>query len=357
MTSPASTRKVVLLGAGFLGKHIARALAQNPANRIQLTSRNPKQLHHILVSSSTASKPELDSFQPPITNPTSIVQKTADITDKSSLVSAFKDASVIVSLVGILNGTKEQFDVIQWKGVQNVISAVREVNVNANDGPVKKIIYVSAIGANRYSPIDYFRTKALAEKELLEAFGKRGPSVTIIRPSLVFGDGDGFFKRFATLSKFLPFLPVFGGGKSLFQPVFAGDIGRTIEILSRTNDESILSGARNLVVQAGGPDVLTYRQLMELILKTTGRSRPILSLPFAIGTLQGALLEQLPENILTVTRSQVEQLKLDSVVSEPSQIASLHGEKYTTLEAFIKQYGAEGQKELRSLNTVLPTYL
>ncbi|KAG8960215.1 hypothetical protein FRC00_000754 [Tulasnella sp. 408] len=193
---------------------------------------------------------------------------------------------------------------------------------------------MSAIGANRYSPIDYFRTKALAEKELLEAFGKRGPSVTIIRPSLVFGDGDGFFK-----------------------PVFAGDIGRTIEILSRTNDERILSDARNLVIQAGGPDVLTYRQLMELILKTTGRSRPILSLPFAIGTLQGALLEQLPENILTVTRSQVEQLKLDSVVSEPSQIVSLHGEKYTTLEAFIKQYGAEGQKELRSLNTVLPTYL
>ncbi|KIO30199.1 hypothetical protein M407DRAFT_242263 [Tulasnella calospora MUT 4182] len=238
-----------------------------------------------------------------------------------------------------------------------MISAVREVNGNESNGPVKKVVYMSAIGADRYSPIDYFRTKALAEKELLKAFGKTGPSVTIIRPSLVFGDGDGFFKRFATLSKFLPFLPVFGGGQSLFQPVFAGDIGRTIEILSRIDDAGILSGSRNLVVQAGGPDVMTYRQMMELILKTTGRSRPILSLPFAIGTLQGALLEKLPENILTVTRSQVEQLKLDSVVSETSQIVSLHGEKYTTLEAFIRQYGAEGQKELRNLNTVLPTYL
>ncbi|KAG8928373.1 hypothetical protein FRC01_006038 [Tulasnella sp. 417] len=362
MTSPANTRKIVLLGAGFLGvpfkgKHIARALAQNPANRIQLTSRNPKRLHDVLVSDSTPSKPGLDALQPPSSNTTSIVQQTADITDKASLVSAFKDASVVVSLVGILNGTKEQFDVIQWKGVQNVISAVREVNGNASDGPVQKVVYLSAIGADPASSIDYFRTKALAERELLEAFGKTGPSVTIICPSLVFGDGDGFFKRFATLSKFMPFLPVFGGGRSLFQPVFAGDIGRTIEILSRTNDERILSDARNLVIQAGGPDVLTYRQLMELILKTTDRSRPILSLPFAVGTLQGALLEKLPENILTVTRSQVEQLKLDSVVTQPSQIVSLHGEKYTTLEAFIKQYGAEGQKELRSLNTVLPTYL
>ncbi|KAG8983367.1 hypothetical protein FRB90_006084, partial [Tulasnella sp. 427] len=163
--------------------------------------------------------------------------------------------------------------------------------------------------------------------------------------------------RFATLSKFLPFLPVFGGGKSLFQPVFAGDIGRAIEILSRTDDQAILSETRNLVIQAGGPDVLTYREMMELILKTTGRWRPIVSLPFAVGTLQGAVLEKLPENILTVTRSQVEQLKLDSVVTEPSKIASLHGEKYTTLEAFVKRYGRDGQRELRSLETVVPTYL
>ncbi|KAG8982019.1 hypothetical protein FRC05_000161 [Tulasnella sp. 425] len=361
MTTPASTRKVVLLGAGFLGKHITRALAQNPANHIQLTSRNPKRLYDLRVSKdsspSTLSKPGSDSLQPPIPESTSILQQTADITDKSSLVSAFKDASVIVSLVGLLNGTKEQFDAIQWRGVQNVIGAVREVNGGASNGPVKKIVYVSAIGADPVSSIDYFRTKALAEKELLEAFGRTGPSVTIIRPSLVFGDGDGFFKRFATLSKFLPFLPVFGGGQSLFQPVFAGDIGRAIEILSRTNDEGVLSETRGLVIQAGGPDVMTYREMMEIILRTTGRSRPILSLPFAVGTLQGALLEKLPENILTVTRSQVEQLKLDSVVTEPSQIVPLHGEKYTTLEAFIKHYGANGQKELRSLKTVLPMYL
>lgn len=116
--------------------------------------------------------------------------------------------------------------------------------------------------------------------------------------------------------------------------MFAGDIGRAIEILSRTNDEGVLSDTRGLVIQAGGPDggfilswpedddlapctalhlilslasftVMTYREMMEIILRTTGRSRPILSLPFAVGTLQGALLEKLPENILTVTRSQV----------------------------------------------------
>ncbi|KAG8981405.1 hypothetical protein FRB90_007274, partial [Tulasnella sp. 427] len=155
-----------------------------------------QRLHDALVSGNHASSSRTSDnpLQPVIPEPASILQQTADITDKTSLVTAFRDASVIVSLVGILNGTKEQFETIQWKGVRNVISAVREVNGKAKDGPVKKVVYISAIGADTESSIDYFRTKALAEKELLEAFGETGPSVTILRPSLVFGEGDGFFK-------------------------------------------------------------------------------------------------------------------------------------------------------------------
>lgn len=195
-------------------------------------------------------------------------------------------------------------------------------------------------------------------------------------------------------------LPVFGGGSSLFQPVYAGDIGRATELLSRIEDTALMESTRNVVIQAGGPDgeiqapavmivaplidkcnlVLTYRELMQLVLKHTGRSRPIVSLPFAIGKFQGLVMERLPENILTITRAQasswvaycsvsqradidshqVEQLKLNNVVSDPGQITSLYGERYTTLEDFIRRCNIEQKMEsprLESLDKCLPTYL
>ncbi|KAG8966025.1 hypothetical protein FRC03_012668 [Tulasnella sp. 419] len=365
--NPAVSRKVVIVGAGFVGSHIARALAQNPSNRIQLSSRNPYPLYQSLISEANrrlAPNPitsSIDTFpttSPPSSafSPTSfLLPHAADVTNKKSLIEAIKDASVVVSLVGVLHGDRNTFERVQWKGVQNLVEAIKESNAKG-DSNIKKVIHLSAIGADPKSKIDYFRTKALAEKELFTGFDELSPRVIIFRPSLVFGPGDGFFSRFARLSKILPFLPVFGGGKTKFQPVYVGDIASAVgDICSKFDDER---ADRKLVIQAGGPNVLTYRQMMERLLKHLRRKRPIISLPFGVGVIQGTVMEKLPENIFTLTRSQVEQLKLDNVILDPKSLESLHGERYTTLEEFITQgQGREKEKRLRSVDEILPTYL
>ncbi|KAG8891062.1 hypothetical protein FRB98_000071 [Tulasnella sp. 332] len=387
--SVAATRKVVILGAGFVGmsygqlndaphsnpllcdsptgKHVARALAQNPTNRIQLTSKNPERIYNALIreafgsriaSSQTSKTPSVQLSQ--ISPTTFITPKVANITNKDSLVAAFEDASVVISLVGILSGSTQQFEDVQWKGVQNIVNAVKEVNARAgmkSERGIKKIIHHSAIGADASSSLPYFRTKGLAEEELFGAFGVNGPSVTVIRPSLIFGEGDGFFKRFATLAKYLPFLPVFGGGKTLFQPVFVGDIAHAIEILSRVDDEEVMKASTKCLLQAGGPDIFTYRQMMQLVLRHSHRTRPIISLPFAVGTMQGMILERLPESIFTVTQNQVEQLKLDNIVTDADKMPSLHGEKNLTLKEFMAQFGQADDRELKKITDILPTYL
>jgi len=154
-------------------------------------------------------------------------------------------------------------------------------------------------------------------------------------------------QRFATLAKILPFLPVFGGGQSKFQPVYVGDVARAVEIASR-NDKAVHQFVDGKIIEAGGPDIFTYREMMELVLKYSNRWRPILSLPFGVGLMQGFVLEKLPLNLFTVTRAQVEQLKSDNIVniSPPSGHVS-----------FVDLIDRFSSSPLTSAHDVLPKYL
>ncbi|TRM65876.1 hypothetical protein BD626DRAFT_546301 [Schizophyllum amplum] len=300
-----STGKAVICGAGFLGAagtHIARAVsATRPVQGISRSA--PEKLDSALRSSI----PEAKLFP----------SKAADIRRPETLAPIFKDASVVISLVGILNGTWEQFE-----GVH--------------------LIHISAIGADENSPILYAKSKGMGERAVFDVC----PSATIIRPSLVFGPEDSFFNRFSELSKYLPFLPAFGGGTSRFQPVFVDDIAKAIEIISR-RDPDIEARVAGKVIEAGGPEVFTWREIMELVLRYNGRSRPVVSLPFAVGKLQGALLEQLPENLFTVTRDQVETLKYDNIVNtQPT------GLSYSFEDLLVGQ-----NHTLTSVHDVVPRYL
>ncbi|CAL1704114.1 unnamed protein product [Somion occarium] len=289
------SQKVVVCGAGFLGSNIARAIVGANAARnrrvVQLSSRHPEKVHQSALQS--LPHEQQARLLPPV---------SVDITQPDTLTPALQDASVVVSLVGILHGTEADFDRIQWKGAQNVARAAQSVGA--------KLIHFSAIGANPKSRLPYERTKGLGELAVLEAC----PSATVIRPSLVFGPGDDFFNRFARLSRVLPFMPVFGGGKTLFQPVYVDDIAQAVEIISR-GDEAIRKLVDGKIIEAGGPDVITYRQVMELVLKYSKRWRPIISVPYAVGELQGFILEKLPPNLFTLTRDQVEQLKHDNIIN------------------------------------------
>ncbi|KAF8078857.1 hypothetical protein FPV67DRAFT_1404744 [Lyophyllum atratum] len=315
--------KIVVCGAGFLGSSIARNVAASAFSerpQIQLSSRHPDKIHTVLQHTIPS-----DRLLPPV---------PLDVTKPSTLPPAFSDANVVISLVGVMHGSPKHFEDIQLKGAENVANASKDVGA--------KLIHFSSIGADAQSDIPYWRTKGLAEASILRIC----PDATILRPSLVFGPEDDFFNRFSRLSKYLPFLPVFGGGRSLFQPVYVGDLGRAVEILSR-NDPTVRSLTAGKIIEAGGPETFTYRQLMELVLKYNNRYRPVISVPFQVGLLQGAVLERLPVNLFTVTRAQVEQLKMDNIVNPVPSTESI------SFQDFLEQHSGP----LVSVHDVLPTYL
>ncbi|KAJ3127649.1 hypothetical protein HK098_005994 [Nowakowskiella sp. JEL0407] len=293
-----TSRKITIIGGtGFLGKQIALNFAATNSI-ISVASRKPKLPH------------ELPAWI--ADNSTRIHPIYADVTDPSSLSNAIKNSEIVVNLVGIMHESKIKpvsgdlknytFENCQLKGAENVARACKE-------NGVKGLVHMSAIGADPASNIPYARTKGLGELAVRETF----PDSVIIRPSLVFGPEDDFFNRFAKLAKILPFLPVFGGGRTLFQPVYVGDVAEAVRRVS--NSDTIAKGK---IVEAGGPKVYQYRELMKLLLQESKTSRPIISLPWEIGLIQGFFLEKLPPNLFTLTRDQVRMLKKDNIVSTAS---------------------------------------
>ncbi|KAF5323320.1 hypothetical protein D9611_005685 [Ephemerocybe angulata] len=321
-----SQQKIVVCGAGFLGKHIARNLAspyKKTGDRIvQISSRNPEPLLRTLGRD----LPEVSS---------KLRAVPLDITKPATLAPAFEGAHTVISLVGVLHGTPSHFEAVQWRGAENVAKAAKEAGA--------RLIHFSAIGADPSSDIPYAWSKGLGEAGVRSVH----PDATIIRPSLVFGPEDEFFNRLAKLSKYLPFLPVFGGGLSKFQPIYVDDIARAVEVMCRCDPEveQLVSGK---IMEAGGPRVLTYRELMETVLKYTYRRRPIVSLPFWVGMLQASMLERLPNNLFTITRDQVKQLRLDNVVN------TNFGPNEISFEIFLRKRCFQG---LTPLYGILPAYL
>ncbi|WVN88299.1 uncharacterized protein L203_103504 [Cryptococcus depauperatus CBS 7841] len=329
------SRKIVLVGAGFLGSYIARSLVADPRNKIKIVSRHPEALYS-----------KLSTLGSQILPPTS--------TDISSpecfphLCKAMEGASAVVSMAGLLVGSDEHMKALQEDGAKRVGEAAKKAGI-------RRVVGISAIGADPKAITAYWRTKANGE----QAIWDNHPSASIIRPSILFGPGDSFFNRFATLAKYLPFLPVFGGGTVKFQPVYVGDVARAVEICCR-DDPQLVQKVGGRIIEAGGPDILTYREIMQLVLRYTrleGR-RAIISLPYWLGTMQGFILEKLPESIFTLTRAQVAQLKFDNIVSPHLSMPSQDFQDL--LKAFPSPATSSvppGEVELKSVYGMLPTYL
>ena len=190
-----------------------------------------------------------------------------------------------------------------------------------------RLVQVSAIGADSASPSDYARSKAAGEAAVAAAF----PGASIVRPSIVFGPEDGFFNRFAAMARVSPVLPLVGGGRTRFQPVYVGDVA---EAIARIVDDSATAGR---TYELGGPRVYSFRELLELMLAVVHRRRLLAPLPFWAASLQAAFLELLP--VPPLTRDQVRLLQRDNVVAA----------------------GAPGLRELgiapSAVELVIPTYL
>jgi NADH dehydrogenase len=287
-------------GSGFLGRHTVRALAR-AGWRIKVATRHPNRAYFLRPLGSVG---QIDFVK-------------CDVADAASVASAVKGANAVVNLTGILFEKSQTFEDVQADGAANVAQAAAAAGASA-------LVHVSAIGADMDSDAHYAVTKAQGEQAVREAF----PKAVILRPSVIFGPEDGFFNKFGGMARILPALPLIGGGRTRFQPVFVGDVARAILAgLSRQDGRTY---------ELGGPSTYSFKELLQLILRETGRKRALIPLPFAIASLQAMFLQLLPNPPLTM--DQVRLLKRDNMVSATAPGLSDLGIAPTSVEAVIPSY-------------------
>jgi NADH dehydrogenase len=294
-------------GSGFIGRHVVRALAKE-GYRIRVATRYPN-LAHFLV---------------PMGHVGQIQLVRTNVREPEQVEAALAGASAAINLCGVLNSRGEQsFEGIHVEAAQSIASAARRAEV-------KSLVHVSAIGANPDSESNYAQSKAEGEKRVREAF----PDATIIRPSIVFGPEDAFFNKFAGLFRLVPpIVPIpilIGGGKTLFQPVFVGNVAAGI-LKSLT-----AVGARGQTYELGGPNIYSFHDLMRIVLEATDRKRWLVPLPFALARFQAFFLQFLPGALLTP--DQVTLLRSDNVVSAGAKTLADLGIVPTSVEAEVPAY-------------------
>ena len=288
MPAPIDTLVTVFGGSGFLGRHVVRALAKRDY-RMRIGVR----------------RPELAGHLQPLGKVGQIHAVQSNLRYPDSVNAATRGASVVINLCGILSPSGAQtFDAVQNKGAETVARAAAEIGA--------RIVHVSAIGADADSKSRYARSKAAGEKAVRAV----DRNAIIMRPSVVFGPEDQFTNRFAALARMSPALPLIGGGHTKLQPVFVGDVATAI---ADAVDGKAKAGA---TYELGGPEVMTMREIMQVILNVTERHRLLLPLPFGIANLQAMLLQFAPGD-LKLTPDQVELLRTDNVVSDKAKVANL----------------------------------
>jgi uncharacterized protein YbjT (DUF2867 family) len=307
MASNQDTLVTVFGGSGFLGRSVVRALAKRDF-RIRVAVRRPQLAGHLQ----------------PLGKVGQIHAVQANLRYPASVAAAMRDSHVAINLVGILTeGGAQTFDAVQGKGAATVAQAASAVGA--------RMVHISALGADKNSPSRYARAKAAGEKAVLAAT----PSAIVMRPSVVFGPEDQFSNRFAALARMAPALPLIGGGATKMQPVYVGDVATAV---ADAVDGKAKSGT---IYELGGPEVLTMREIMEIILAVTGRRRMLVSLPFGLAKFKAMFLQFAP-GALKLTPDQVKLLRTDNVVSDAAKASGLTleglGITPDSLEAIAPQY-------------------
>lgn len=320
-------RRVVTVfgGSGFIGRHLIRHLAPDGAI-LRVAVRDPDAALFLKTAG--------DQGQ--------IVPIGADITDPALVAAAVDGADAVVNLVGILSEWgRRTFQRFHVEGAANVAQAVAAAGV-------KRLVHMSALGADPDSPAIYARTKAAGEQAVRAAF----PEATIFRPSVVFGPEDKFFNMFAAMARIAPVLPVFGcpplprvqlfeeghfvsvdlygDGGTRFQPVYVGDVA---EAIRRALTDPAATGK---TYELGGPQVYTFKEIMEFVLQETRRRRLLAPVPFGVAMIEAWFLEKWPAPLLT--RDQVKLLMRDNVVSDGALTLKDLGIEATPAEAVVPTY-------------------
>ena len=304
---------VVFGGSGFVGRNVVRELARR-GWRVRVAVR----------------RPHLAQFLRPMGAVGQIQLVQANIRHRPSVAEALKGADAVVNAVGILfQEGANRFDAVQAAGAATI------AQLAAKEG-VERFVHLSAIGADINSDSLYARTKGEGEKAVRDAI----PTATILRPSIVFGQEDQFFNRFAAMATSTPFtpLPLIGGGKTRFQPIYVDDVADAVCAALDAAD------AEGRVYELGGPEIFTFRELMEIMLSEIGRQRFLAPVPFPLASMIGffgQLLGVLPFIDPPLTQDQVKLNKQDNVVATDGSVGLL------------SDLGVEPQ----TLESILPTYM
>ena len=297
-------RATVFGGTGFIGRYIVKRLAQRG-----------------VVLTVVGRHAGRGNYLQPMGDVGQIVLINGDIGDAELVASTIEGADLVVNLVGILaESGRQRFDALMHQG------AARLAQQAATAG-ARQFVHFSAIGADAASPSRYARSKAAGEAAVRAAF----PSAIILRPSIVFGPEDQFFNRFAEMTRFSPFLPLIGDGKTRFQPVYVGDVAdATMAALDHPE-------AAGQIYELGGPRVYSFAELMHIMLREIDRPDfRLVGISFPLASLQAAILECLPGKLLT--RDQVLMLKRDNVVSPGARTFADLGITPTAPEVILQSY-------------------
>ena len=267
-------------GSGFIGRYVVRLLARE-GKTVRVAVRDTEAALFLKTAGALGQ----------------VVPMHASVTDDATVARAVAGADWVVNLTGILSETRA----IPFRAI-HVEGAARIARASAAAG-VKRLVHVSAIGADPTSDSRYAVSKGEGEAAVHAAF----PKATILRPSVVFGPEDAFFNRFAGMARLLPFMPVIEGATRM-QPVYVGDVAEAILAALRSDT------APGKIYELGGPKAWLFVDILSYILKTTRRDLPLVNMPLSLMRLQACLMELLP-GTPPVTRDQLRLLAHDNVVS------------------------------------------
>ena len=296
-------RTAVLGGSGFVGRYVVKRLAAR-GDVVPVGCRHAEEA----------------KFLRPMGDVGQVEPVNVAIDDEIVLPAFLAGSGAVVNCVGILRESGSQtFERVHHTGPARLARFAREAGV-------ERLVHISAIGADPRSTSAYARTKAAGEAAVRDAF----PTVTILRPSMIFGPEDQFFNRFAAMAIIAPALPLIGGGETRFQPVYVGDVADAV--IKCLGDPATAGRTYEL----GGPKIYTFRELLELLLREIRRKRWFIDLPFGIAQVQARLMSILPNPPLTP--DQVELLRSDNIVSPGAlNLASL-GITPTPVEGILPTY-------------------
>lgn len=290
-------------GTGFIGRYLVQRLARDGYS-VRIPTRQPSKANRLRVSGVVGQ----------------VVPLKMSLQDDNALAAAVQGADWVINLVGILAETRRQkFQTLHAELPGRIAKACAAAGV-------KSLVHVSAIGASAESKAGYAQTKAAGEEAVKAAF----PDATILRPSVVFGPEDEFLNRFGQMSMFSPALPLIGGGQTRFQPVYVADVAEAIHKALATPE------CRGETYELGGPRRYTFKQVLEYINQESGRNRALVTLPFPIASIKGAVLEKLPGQMLT--RDQVTMLKSDNIVDDKAKTLADLGIEPTAMEVIAPSY-------------------